>query len=494
MAVDERPPKPYDTFPLFAHSRGYWCKKIDGRQESFGKWAWPNLQEYEASWREAKRAYETFMERRATGQEVAAKPGNVTVQTLVDAYLTHQEDRVGRRELKSATFAQQRRYLTSFRDAIGRHLRIGELERDPNRLVAWINDVKGRYGYYAHNKAIGIVAGMFIWAEHPITGILGQPFRLRPLLKPLPENTRKREKREREAVMGKQRWTVDELTAMLNHARNPLRAWVKLAYYAAFGATDIADLPGAGLKLDPDADAGVPSGYGLVDWYRPKTEIQRAAVLPPDLVEDLREAIALRPDPADKAYAPLLFLTRSKGPQRGLPLVRDIVHKDDEGQILKVVNVDSIAQEFRKLRDSLARCDAHGWFQGSLGKRPRRKRGDPKPAKRPPARPVAPTVCPTCGRPLTSMRKLGFYTFRHTASTYAAGAVGNVVLDLFEGRSIKGSRRHYLEEADVHDLLRIADRLSRKLQPHAPVATRNDAPWTAMAAAAEPPSAAPTAA
>ena len=33
-----RPAKPYKEFPIFAHSNGQWCKKIQGKQWYFGKW------------------------------------------------------------------------------------------------------------------------------------------------------------------------------------------------------------------------------------------------------------------------------------------------------------------------------------------------------------------------------------------------------------------------------------------------------------------------
>ena len=49
----ERPPKPYPTFPLSPHVRGYWYKKIAGRQVPFGKWEWPDRAAYERSWKAA---------------------------------------------------------------------------------------------------------------------------------------------------------------------------------------------------------------------------------------------------------------------------------------------------------------------------------------------------------------------------------------------------------------------------------------------------------
>src|SRR4051812_1767518 len=64
----ERPPKPYPTFPLAPHLKGYWYKKIAGRQVSFGKWEWPDRAAYERSWKAALDRYNKHLEDDAHGR------------------------------------------------------------------------------------------------------------------------------------------------------------------------------------------------------------------------------------------------------------------------------------------------------------------------------------------------------------------------------------------------------------------------------------------
>ncbi|MDQ7014637.1 MAG: hypothetical protein Q9O74_12200 [Planctomycetota bacterium] len=40
-AADDRPAKPYPTFPLFPHRNGQWAKKVRGRFVFFGTWVDP---------------------------------------------------------------------------------------------------------------------------------------------------------------------------------------------------------------------------------------------------------------------------------------------------------------------------------------------------------------------------------------------------------------------------------------------------------------------
>lgn len=471
----KRPPKPYPDFELFPHVKGYWCKKIDGQHVPFGRWELPDPHgaapgAYERSWRDAKARYHKHLEDQANGVLLAGRPERLTVEALSDAYLAHHLSRAQGRsaEIKQGTFCELRHNVLAFRDFVGRTSTIGELERfDPTRareskVMQYIEDLSQRYGWYAYNKRIGAISGMWDWAEDPIRGALGRPFRLRSLFKKREKKLKRREKQRRTEERGKMCWTPEELQAFFTHAWQPLRAQVKLCYFAAYGNSDIADVYDAAFNFEPDSSYGLPKGWAVVHFPRPKTLIERACVLNDDVVKDVIEARAARPRAANKAWANRMFLTCF-----GNPWVRDAIHDDPTGANPGVphtkVNIDSFAQEFRKLRDSLSRCDKHGWFCSIDSGPGQGFRSDLKQQRRTQRRAAALSACPVCRKAMTPMRKMPAYTFRHTAVTRASGAADLDSLKLFEGHVIQGMREDYVEELEVDGLCKIARRLMQKV-------------------------------
>ena len=128
---------------------------------------------------------------------MSAKPELVSIEAVVDAYLAHQQSRVLTKtpEIKARTWFEIKVILTEFRDFVGtadygggagaiRPARPGE-----SRLMRWIEEKGQRFGWYAYNKRIGCLSSMWLWAEDPIEGVLGRPFRLRSLLRQKKDGT-----------------------------------------------------------------------------------------------------------------------------------------------------------------------------------------------------------------------------------------------------------------------------------------------------------------
>ena len=255
-----RPPKPYETFPLFAHARGYWAKKISKRAETFGPGHGRMPRPTRESWLAAPAAFKQYQESRALGTLVRDRPDQISVGLVVNGFLTRQEDRVGAGDAITArSFAEARDLHRLPRRRRHRHddRRSGAMPRYDHQVPG---GARRRYGWHAYNKRMAILSQMFKWAEHPLEGILPA------VPAPAPVQTQSRhppegEKQAQEAETGKDRFTRDELTALFTLARNPLRCWIRLGYFAAFGNSDCADVPQTAVNLEPDPELKLPEGW-----------------------------------------------------------------------------------------------------------------------------------------------------------------------------------------------------------------------------------------
>jgi len=116
----------------------------------------------------------------------------------------------------------------------------------------------------------------------------------------------------------------DDIKKLIQAASVPIRAMIYLAVNAGLGNSDCAVLPLSALDLSD----------GVLIFPRPKTGIHRRAILWPETIAALREAIEKRPKAKDPAHGELVFVTRF-----GYPWVR---HNGKS-------TTDSIGLEFGKL-------------------------------------------------------------------------------------------------------------------------------------------------
>ena len=289
---------------------------------------------------------------------------------------------------------------------------------------------------------------MFRWAAEPLGGdLLPRPFRLLGLFKKRSEKLLRRDKRERVAAEGNSYLPPAEVRLLVEHGNVPMRAQVLLGYYAAYGNTDCADLPQNAINRQPDPALGLPKGWATIHFARPKTEVDRAAVVPPEVVTALDAAIAARPKPARAgAWDHHVFLTRG-----GLPYVRDLVTRSEDGaQIEAATHIDSISMMYRRLRQRFRSCPVRHAYAVDAGD----------------------CCCLDCrlarpdqAVPLVPLRTIGFYALRHTAITVASGAADVDVLSRWQGHILPGMRKHYVEQIEGHKLLAVAVRLRERLGP-----------------------------
>jgi integrase len=124
------------------------------------------------------------------------------------------------------------------------------------------------------------------------------------------------------ARQGKKLFTAKEIRRLIDAASLPVRAQILLGINAGFGNMDCGTLPQSAIDWQ----------QGIIDFPRPKTGIARRFPLWPETIQELREAISVRPEPKDPAHSDLVFIT-----QRGLPWAKDIADSPLTKEVAKLL-------------------------------------------------------------------------------------------------------------------------------------------------------------
>ncbi len=326
-AVPRKPSKPRDDFPLFPHRNGRWAKKVRGKFCYFGKWADdPKGEKAALLWAEQK-------DDLLVGRKPRGKRDGLTVAELVNRFLAAKERLVATGELRQRTWQD---YLTvgqRIARVFGRDRLVSDLVSDD--FGALRADFAKTRGPYALVGDITRTRILFKWGYDE--GLFDAPMRYgQSFDRPNPQTLRLAK-----ADNGPREFTANEIRRMIDAATKPLAAAILLGINGGIGNQDLADLPFAALDL----------GGGWLDFRRSKTGIGRRIPLWAETVKALREAIAQRPAPADKADVDCVFLTIE-----GHRLVRDrkTTTKDETGkETTKFVRIDQLTTDCGKLLRSL---------------------------------------------------------------------------------------------------------------------------------------------
>ncbi|MHC4499375.1 MAG: hypothetical protein ACYS21_09725, partial [Planctomycetota bacterium] len=144
-----------DRFPLTLHSTGQYCKKIKGKMHYFGK--------------DKKQALERYLEQAAflhngKAEMLNTTNGNMTLKSLCNIYLQHQQAKAASAEITIRHHADQTSCLKKFVSFIGQHRRINKISTLD--LQNYKRKLKRTYDS-AHriNLSISIMKAMFHWAK-----------------------------------------------------------------------------------------------------------------------------------------------------------------------------------------------------------------------------------------------------------------------------------------------------------------------------------------
>lgn len=279
--VRVKPQKPYREFPLFPHDTGRWAKKIRGRLHYFGPWENPDA---------ALDLYHLQKADLHAGRKPREVRDGFTVADACDHFLHAKKAKVESGELSQATwngyqltakqvaaFFSKKRLVEDLRGDDFQRLR--EHFAKKNRLVGLRNKIN-------HVRIIFKYAYDAELIDRPVR--FGADFK-RPSAKSI--------RRQRTPKM----FEAAEIRTMLDNAGPTLKAMILLGVNCGFGCTDCGSLPRHALNLES----------GWVEFPRPKTGTLRRIPLWPETVDAIRAALEVRPKPADKKLAGLIFLTRT---------------------------------------------------------------------------------------------------------------------------------------------------------------------------------------
>jgi integrase len=135
----------------------------------------------------------------------------------------------------------------------------------------------------------------------------------------------RKDRQRKRAEHGAPMFTAEQVRKLIDSAGVPLKAMILLGINAGMGQGDCSELRETHIDLDA----------GVLDYPRPKTGIERRAILWPETVEAIRKAQESRPKPTGDTPANSVFITR-----HGRTWIR---HSD------KGTNIDSVSTMFNKL-------------------------------------------------------------------------------------------------------------------------------------------------
>jgi len=289
-----------DKFPLTLHPTGQYCKRIKGKLYYFGV--------------DKRKALERYLEQAAylhTGK--GSKPkfttDSLSIKTLCNLYLEHQESRAAIGEVKLRYVYDQISLLKDFVKYIG-----------PNRSVSAISTIdlqnyrkkliKTGKAQYTINNRIAAIKAMYNWAiDNEIISTV-------PNLKAI--------KKTSPTKIEKPIFTIEQIEKLLDCANEQMSAMILLGLNCGFGCTDCAEIQWKNLDLK----------NGRVSFPRGKTGIARNLPLWPETVCALKKVPKL---------GELVFYT-----SKGNPWVRAIRSVDKHGRE-KYTKEDAVTKQFSKL-------------------------------------------------------------------------------------------------------------------------------------------------
>lgn len=295
-ALNGRPPKPYDGFPLGAHASGSWCKKIRGDLHYFGPWGTrvngKLVRLADDGWQAALERYQQQRDDLHAGRMPRAKrEGALTLGHLRGKFLTAKSRALDAKEITSRTYFGYRAMTDRLIRQFGEKRLVDDITADD--FAALRADLAKTCGPVRLGNEIQTVRTLFKYGYE--SGLIDKPVRFGPEFKKPSASVLRRHR----ASKGKRLFEAAALRTLIAKASVQLKAMIILGLNCGFGNHDCALLPISAVNLET----------GWIDYPRPKNGIERRCPLWSETIAALEAAMAARPKPCDAEAANLVFLT-----------------------------------------------------------------------------------------------------------------------------------------------------------------------------------------
>lgn len=292
----QKPPKPYEGFPLFPHATRRWAKKIRGRLYYFGSW--------DGGWKAALAKFEEERDALYAGKvprsRQSAEPEGLKLVDLYNEFMAAMEDRIALGTLAQSTLDDYQRTCELILLHLGTERLVSDIRpADWSKLLVTVSKGKGGPGKkaqpWSHVTQADFVTRAkvpFRWARKmeliPVEMNYGPDFR-----KPAADKMDAERQSKPEKLFGR-----DEVLALIKGAQQPLKAMIMLGINCAYGNGDVAALPLSAINLKTE----------WVDFPRPKTAVPRRCKLWPETIETINAWLELRASVPGASGSNLAFL------------------------------------------------------------------------------------------------------------------------------------------------------------------------------------------
>ncbi len=314
--------KPYPEYPLTPHRHArQWCKKIKGKIYYFGPLSDP------------KAALERYLNDRDylfAGQRPPQDgPAGLTVQEMVNGFLTSKKRMINTGELQPRSFLDYYDACKMLVTYFGKTTAVKTLTPAEfaglRKSLTKHNGSGKSVGLVTLKNRIGRCMAVFRWA---MDNRLVDKIYFGTEFKPPSVKAIRIERSKKPARL----FTVEEVRRLLEECPTiHLKTMILLGINCGLGNHDVSDMEISHANLDS----------GWLNYPRIKTGIDRKAKLWPETVESLRQVLAKRKQPQDPADKNILFLTK-KHRRRYIVYTGDVTKG-------KAVFKSSIVAEFGKL-------------------------------------------------------------------------------------------------------------------------------------------------